>query len=88
MADSDAVITHAGIGSAITALESGKRPIFVPRRKRFKEHVDDHQVSIAGELERQGLVFCVEADEIQWSNIVRAAAWRVQHDDHSHLLID
>jgi len=88
MADSDVVITHAGIGSAITALESGKRPIFVPRRKQFKEHVDDHQVSIAGELDRQGLVFHVEADEIQWSDIVRAAAWRVQYDKHSHLPVD
>jgi UDP-N-acetylglucosamine--N-acetylmuramyl-(pentapeptide) pyrophosphoryl-undecaprenol N-acetylglucosamine transferase len=88
MADSDAVITHAGIGSAITALESGKRPIFVPRRKRFKEHVDDHQVSIASELDRQGLVFYVEADEIQWSDIVRAAAWSVQYDEFSRLLVD
>lgn len=86
MARSDVVITHAGIGSAITALEVGKRPVFVPRRKQFNEHVDDHQVSIATELDKMELVFHVEADEIQWSDITRASTWRVEYDRHPHLL--
>jgi UDP-N-acetylglucosamine--N-acetylmuramyl-(pentapeptide) pyrophosphoryl-undecaprenol N-acetylglucosamine transferase len=78
MADSDVVITHAGIGSAISALRVGKRPIFIPRRKQFKEHIDDHQVSIAIELDKLGLAFIVEADELRWDDIVRAASWRVE----------
>lgn len=80
MAESDAVITHAGVGSAMSALEAGKRPVFVPRRKRFKEHVDDHQVLLARELDRRGLAFHAEADELQWDAVVRAASWRVAHD--------
>jgi UDP-N-acetylglucosamine--N-acetylmuramyl-(pentapeptide) pyrophosphoryl-undecaprenol N-acetylglucosamine transferase len=78
MAESDVVITHAGIGSAITALEAGKRPIFVPRRRRFNEHIDDHQTFIATELEKRQLVFYAEADELEWDGIVQSASWRVE----------
>ena len=77
MAASDVVITHAGIGSAVSALTAGKRPVLVPRRKRFREHVDDHQTGIAIELDRRQLVFRAEADQLQWADVVRAASWRV-----------
>jgi UDP-N-acetylglucosamine--N-acetylmuramyl-(pentapeptide) pyrophosphoryl-undecaprenol N-acetylglucosamine transferase len=80
MAESDVVITHAGIGSAISALEAGKRPVFVPRRKRFKEHVDDHQAFIATELDQRKLAFRAEADELQWDEVVQAASWRAERD--------
>ena len=81
MAESDVVITHAGIGSAISALEAGKRPVFVPRRKKFKEHIDDHQTFIATELEQRKLVFSAEADELQWDEVVQAASWRIERNN-------
>ncbi len=88
MAESDVVITHAGIGSAISALTAGKRPVFVPRRKQFKEHIDDHQVLIACELDSRGLAFHAEADELQWEEIMRAASWRVEPDtEHESYLM-
>jgi len=80
MAESDVVITHAGIGSAVSALMAGKLPVFVPRRKKFKEHVDDHQALIAVELDQRGLVLTAEADELQWEHIVEAASWQVEQD--------
>jgi UDP-N-acetylglucosamine--N-acetylmuramyl-(pentapeptide) pyrophosphoryl-undecaprenol N-acetylglucosamine transferase len=80
MADSDAVIAHAGVGSAVSALMTGRRPVLVPRRKRFNEHVDDHQACIAAELDRRELAFHVEADDLQWADVVRAASWKVQQD--------
>jgi UDP-N-acetylglucosamine--N-acetylmuramyl-(pentapeptide) pyrophosphoryl-undecaprenol N-acetylglucosamine transferase len=83
MAESDVVITHAGIGSAISALEAGKRPIFVPRRKRFNEHIDDHQTFIAAELEKRQLVFYAEADELDWGEIVQSASWRIERNAKS-----
>jgi UDP-N-acetylglucosamine transferase subunit ALG13 len=88
MAESDVVITHAGIGSAVSALRAGKRPVLVPRRKHFKEHIDDHQACIAIELEQRTLAFRAEADELQWADLVRAASWRVTQDtdDKSHRL--
>jgi UDP-N-acetylglucosamine transferase subunit ALG13 len=80
MTDSDVVITHAGVGSVLSALQAGKRPVVAPRRKQFKEHVDDHQAELATELDRRELVICADADELQWADIVRAASWHVEQD--------
>jgi UDP-N-acetylglucosamine transferase subunit ALG13 len=52
----DVVIAHAGVGSAMSALDRGKCPILVPRLRKFNEHVDDHQTQIAAELASRGLV--------------------------------
>jgi UDP-N-acetylglucosamine transferase subunit ALG13 len=56
---SDVVVSHAGIGSIITAREFRRPIVVVPRLKRYGEHTDDHQVQIAKELGRQGKVFAV-----------------------------
>jgi UDP-N-acetylglucosamine transferase subunit ALG13 len=54
------VITHAGIGSIMSALACGKRPVVVPRLVRYREAVDDHQLPVARRLEDSGLVTVVE----------------------------
>lgn len=41
------VITHGGPSSFIMPLRIGKIPIVVPRRKKFGEHVNDHQLEFA-----------------------------------------
>ncbi len=55
-----AVVMHAGVGSIMTALANGKRPIVVPRLRRYGEAVDDHQLSLARRLHAGGLVTLVE----------------------------
>src|SRR6185437_3288644 len=55
MRDADVVITHAGVGSAVTAIRAGKKPVLVPRLARYGEHVDDHQLQIAERLAEFGL---------------------------------
>jgi UDP-N-acetylglucosamine transferase subunit ALG13 len=50
MRDAEVVITHAGVGSAVTAIRAGKKPVLVPRLARFGEHVDDHQLQLAVRL--------------------------------------
>jgi UDP-N-acetylglucosamine transferase subunit ALG13 len=47
------IITHGGVGSIIIPLQLKKPTIVVPRLKKFNEHVDDHQLQIAKELEKQ-----------------------------------
>ncbi len=37
------VVTHGGPSSFISVLERNKVPIVVPRRKKFGEHINDHQ---------------------------------------------
>jgi beta-1,4-N-acetylglucosaminyltransferase len=54
------VITHGGVGSIMVALANGKRPLVVPRLRRFGEAVDDHQVGSVRKLEEAGLVTMVE----------------------------
>jgi UDP-N-acetylglucosamine transferase subunit ALG13 len=54
------VVVHAGVGSIMTALANGKRPVVVPRLRRFGEAVDDHQVALGRRLQEAGLVTLVE----------------------------
>ena len=53
------VVTHAGVGSVLTALLNRVSPIVVPRRERYGEAVDDHQLELASRLQRLGLVTVV-----------------------------
>jgi len=48
------VISHAGAGATLLCLNLGKRPILIPRRKKLKEVVDDHQVIFAERMEKLG----------------------------------
>ena len=54
------VVTHAGVGSVLTALTAGKRPVVTPRLRRFGEAVDDHQLEFARHVGPIGLVTVVE----------------------------
>jgi UDP-N-acetylglucosamine transferase subunit ALG13 len=55
----DIIITHAGIASLLLSMRLGKRTIVVPRLKKFKEHITDHQVQIVHQLEREKRVLPV-----------------------------
>lgn len=61
VADARIVITHGGPSSFIMPLQIGKIPIVVPRRKKFGEHVNDHQLEFSKAVaERQGNLIVVE----------------------------
>ena len=60
MRDSRVVVTHAGIGSIMTALSCGRRPVVAARLVAYREAVDDHQLPVARRLEDAGLVTLVE----------------------------
>jgi beta-1,4-N-acetylglucosaminyltransferase len=47
------IISHAGIGSILTAIDMKKPVVLVPRRKELNEMVDDHQIEIASALEAE-----------------------------------
>jgi UDP-N-acetylglucosamine transferase subunit ALG13 len=59
MKESKIVITHGGVGSITNALKFNKRTIVVPRRKEFGEIVNNHQLEITRELERQEKIIAV-----------------------------
>lgn len=62
----DIVITHGGVGSIINSLKYGKPTIVVPRRKKYNEHRNDHQMDIAKELESEGKVLaCYDMNNLE-----------------------
>ena len=75
--DADVLVAHAGVGTALAALEVGACPVLVPRRFAHGEHVDDHQTQIAGELASRGLAVTVDADELTLEHLLDAASRRV-----------
>lgn len=52
----DVYVSHAGVGSILCALRTGRVPIVFPRLKRYGEMVDDQQVELAEALEQRGAV--------------------------------
>ena len=82
------VVTHAGAGSILVALHAGKRPVVVPRLRRFHEAVDDHQSALAARLAAAGLVTVVSDPADLWSGIAAAEAPREPRAASSALVED
>ncbi|TYQ26709.1 STAS domain-containing protein [Pseudanabaena sp. UWO311] len=53
---SSAVIAHCGEGTALLLEDFDKPYILVPRTSKFHEHVDNHQLEMADDLENQGVL--------------------------------
>lgn len=49
----DIIISHAGAGSIIDLIASGKKFILFPRLKKYDEAVDDHQIEICKAFEKK-----------------------------------
>jgi len=54
------VVTHGGVGSVLTALANGKRPIVVPRLADRGEAIDDHQLEFVRKIAAAGVIDLVE----------------------------
>jgi UDP-N-acetylglucosamine--N-acetylmuramyl-(pentapeptide) pyrophosphoryl-undecaprenol N-acetylglucosamine transferase len=77
MREADVVVAHAGVGTALAALELSKCPVLAPRRAALGESVDDHQSQIAAELSDRRLAVSVDAEEISFEHLREAAGRRV-----------
>jgi UDP-N-acetylglucosamine transferase subunit ALG13 len=62
-----AVVSHAGMGTIITALELGKPILVMPRLASLGEHRNDHQVATAKRFVAQGRIQ-VACDEQELEN--------------------
>jgi UDP-N-acetylglucosamine transferase subunit ALG13 len=51
VADSEAVVSHAGMGTILTALEHGRPIVVMPRRGDLHETRNDHQIATARQFE-------------------------------------
>jgi UDP-N-acetylglucosamine transferase subunit ALG13 len=60
------VVSHAGAGSILTALEQKSSVIVVPRLRNYSEHMDDHQLEIAEAMsENQRVKAVYDVDELE-----------------------
>lgn len=60
IAECSVLVTHAGVGTIITGINSEKPIVVVPRKNKYAEHVDDHQCQIARAFSSKGCVLCCE----------------------------
>jgi UDP-N-acetylglucosamine--N-acetylmuramyl-(pentapeptide) pyrophosphoryl-undecaprenol N-acetylglucosamine transferase len=72
VADADLVVSHAGVGSALTALAAGHRPVLADRVAERGEFRDDHQRQIAVELHRRGLAVHADASILTVDHLLAA----------------
>lgn len=54
------IITHGGVGSITEALKQNKKIIAVPRKKEYKEHVNNHQMQIVENFNKQGYIIGIQ----------------------------
>jgi UDP-N-acetylglucosamine transferase subunit ALG13 len=63
--NSDLVICHAGAGTLFHVLQAGKIPVVMPRRAKYGELVDDHQLDLSKVLESEGrVILAYEPNEL------------------------
>jgi UDP-N-acetylglucosamine--N-acetylmuramyl-(pentapeptide) pyrophosphoryl-undecaprenol N-acetylglucosamine transferase len=73
----DLVVTHAGMGAVLDALDAGRCPVVVPRVQEHGEQIDDHQVELAAELGRRGLAVVSEPGALTTAALLDAASRRI-----------
>ena len=73
--DADVIVSHAGMGSAITAMQIGTPLVMLPRRFDSGEHTTDHQMATARWLETKPGIFIAWDEAALKEAIARAEAW-------------
>lgn len=73
------VVSHAGIGSILTARRFNKPIIIVPRVARLSEHRNDHQLATAKQVSNKGGIFIANSNDelevlIKESSSLRSAS--------------
>lgn len=58
--DSNFIITHGGVATIIEGINNGKKVIAVPRLKKYKEHVNDHQLQIIENFNDSGYIIGIK----------------------------
>lgn len=71
VARAEAVVSHAGMGTILTALELRRPLLIMPRRVALLEQRNDHQVATARKLQQLGLATVAE-DEDELADCLRS----------------
>jgi UDP-N-acetylglucosamine transferase subunit ALG13 len=64
------ILTHAGYGSIMNILKYSKyKPLVIPRMRRYKEHVNDHQVNFARFMAEKKLITLINNNKDLQNNL-------------------
>lgn len=66
----DLIITHAGTGSIVSALQKNKKVIACARKSEYQEHVDNHQEEIVSVFYEEGYILKID-DEINLDDVMK-----------------
>ena len=58
--EADLIISHAGVGTILTALKKNKKIIAAARLKEYGEHVNDHQLQILENFSEAGYLLALK----------------------------
>jgi len=73
VATSDVVVAHAGMGSIISAVETGKQIVVMPRRASLGEHRNDHQLATASRMSHlDGLAVVHDKEQLETALAARS----------------
>ncbi|WP_016778717.1 glycosyltransferase [Anaerophaga thermohalophila] len=50
------IISHSGTGSVLMGCKLNKKIIVIPRLKKYREHIDNHQLELVDAFEEKGYV--------------------------------
>lgn len=84
--DARVVVSHAGTGSILTALEYDKPLVLVPRLKKYGEVFDDHQLELARQMEAQGVAVVHEIGNLE--DAIRSATTPLRQLSTGGTLVD
>ncbi|OWV80243.1 glucuronosyltransferase [Rhizobium sp. R634] len=61
--DATVIVSHAGIGTVLTAKRFGKPIILIPRQASLGEHRNDHQLATVSQLEGRPGIYVAHTEE-------------------------
>lgn len=87
---SEFMITHAGVGSILSGILEGKKVLAIPRLKKYKEHINDHQIEICEALSKEGYIeYLIEETQEETLDkkiiLLREKSYLPYHTDDSYL---
>ena len=85
------IITHGGVGTIIDSLNLNKKVIAVARLKKYKEHVNDHQLEIIEEFAKDGFIINGNnnlEDAISKLNDFKPKKYKSNNDNFTKLIAD
>lgn len=82
------VITHGGVGSIMDGIKMQKRVISIPRLKKYKEHVNDHQLQICEKFENDGYIIVAKNEKELESAIKNISKFKTKeyYDNNSNFV--